>query len=73
MGRIVRMTASEIDKELTQDKIKAMLEKSKKFPIGEDDNPFTPEEWRAKAERPNRGWQTRLREYIENGIAFGLL
>ena len=102
MGKIVRMTAKKIDKELTPDKIKAMLENSKKFPIGEDDNPFTPEEWWAKAEYPNRGrpkkehtkevinvaferkdleylrstgrgWQTRLREYIEKGIAAGLL
>ena len=102
MGRIVRMTAAEIDKELTPEKIKAMLARSKKFPIGEDDNPFTPEEWWAKAEFPNRGrpkkehpkevinvafeqkdleylrstgrgWQTRLRKYVEKGIAAGLL
>ena len=46
------MTASEIDKELTPAKIKAMLAKAK---VSEDDNPFTPEEWWAKAERPNRG------------------
>jgi uncharacterized protein (DUF4415 family) len=52
MGKIVRMTASEIDKELTPAKIKAMLAKAK---VSEDDNPFTPEEWWAKAERPNRG------------------
>ena len=99
MGKIVRMTAREIDKELTPAKIKAMVKKAK---ASEDDNPFTPEEWWAKAEYPNRGrpkkeqtkevinvaferkdleylrstgrgWQTRLREYIENGIAAGLL
>ena len=52
MGKIVRMTASEIDKELTPAKIKAMLAKAK---VSEDDNPYTPEEWWAKAERPNRG------------------
>jgi len=102
MGKIVRMTAKEIDKELTPAKIKAMLAKSKTFPIGENDNPYTPEEWRAKAEFPNRGrpkkeqtkevvnvaferkdleylrstgrgWQTRLREYVEKGISAGLL
>jgi len=54
MGKIVRMTASEIDKDLTPEKIKAMLKNSKKYPIGEDDNPYTPEEWWAKAEFPNR-------------------
>jgi len=99
MGRIVRMTAKEIDAELTPDKIKAMLKKAK---VSEDDNPFAPEEWRAKAEYPNRGrprkeqtkevvniafepkdlaylrstgrgWQTRVREYIEKGIASGQL
>jgi len=102
MGKIVRMKASEIDKELTPAKIRAMLEKAEKHPIDEDDNPFTPEEWWAKAEYPNRGrpkkeqtkevinvafeskdlkylrstgrgWQTRLREYVEKGIAAGLL
>ena len=52
MGKIVRMTASEIDKEFTPAKIKAMLAKAK---ASDDDNPFTPEEWWAKAERPNRG------------------
>ena len=52
MGKIVRMTASEIDKELTPAKIKVMLAKAK---ASEDDNPYTPEEWWAKAERPNRG------------------
>lgn len=102
MGKIVRMKASEIDKILTPDKIEAMLKKSKKYPIGKDDNPYTSEEWWAKAEYPNRGrpkkeqtkkvvnvafevkdleylrstgrgWQTRLREYVEKGIATGLL
>jgi uncharacterized protein (DUF4415 family) len=96
------MTAAEIDKELTSVQIKTMLAKSKKIPIGKDNNPFTPEEWWAKAEHPNRGrpkkeqtkevinvaferkdleylrstgrgWQTRLREYVEKGIATGLL
>jgi len=99
MGRIVRMTASEIDKKYTPAKIKAMVEKAK---VSEDDNPYTAEEWWAKAEYPNRGrpkkeetkevinvaferkdleylrstgrgWQTRLREYVEKGIADGLL
>ena len=55
MGKIVRMTASEIDKELTPAKIKAMLAKTKKYPVSEDEIPYTPEEWWAKAERPNRG------------------
>ena len=36
MGKIIKMTATEIDKELTPDKIDDML---RKFPIGEDDNP----------------------------------
>ena len=102
MGKIVRMTVKEIDKEFTPAKIKAMLAKSKKFPVSEDEIPFTPEEWWARAERPNRGrpkkehtkeviniafeskdleylrstgrgWQTRVREYIEKGITAGLL
>jgi uncharacterized protein (DUF4415 family) len=55
MGKIVRMTASEIDKEFTPAKIKAMLKKAKTYPVSEDEIPFTPEEWWAKAERPNRG------------------
>jgi len=55
MGKIVRMTSTEIDKELTPEKIKTMLKKAKRLPIGEEDNPYTPEEWRSKAERPNRG------------------
>jgi len=99
MGKIVRMTASEIDKELTPAKVRAMVKNAK---VSEDDNPFTPEEWWAKAEYPNRGrpkkeqtkevinvafepkdleylrstgrgWQTRLRQYVEKGIAAGLL
>jgi len=49
------MTANEIDKELTPAKIKAMLIEAKKHPVSEDEIPFTPEEWQAKAERPNRG------------------
>ena len=52
MGRIVRMNAREIDKELTPAKVRTMISKAK---FSEDDNPFTPEEWWAKAERPNRG------------------
>jgi len=52
MGKIVKMTAGEIDKEFTSAKIKAMLAKAK---ASEDNNPFTPEEWWAKAEFPNRG------------------
>jgi uncharacterized protein (DUF4415 family) len=102
MGKIVRMTAKEIDREFTPVKIKTMLEKAKTHPVDEDEIPFTPEEWWAKAERPNRGrpkkerpkevvniafehkdlvylrstgrgWQTRVREYIEHGITSGLL
>ena len=71
MGKIVRMTASEIDKELTPDKIKAMLKNSKKFPIGEDDNPFTPEEWWAKAERPKRGRPKKEQTKEVINVAFG--
>jgi uncharacterized protein (DUF4415 family) len=52
MGKIVRKTAAEIDKEFTPEKIRAMLKKAK---FSEDDNPYTPEEWWAKAERPNLG------------------
>jgi len=52
MGKITKMNAREIDKEFSTAKIKAMLAKAK---ISEDDNPFTPEEWRARAEFPNRG------------------
>jgi uncharacterized protein (DUF4415 family) len=52
MGKIVRITAAEIDKELTPEKVKAMLKKAK---CSKDDNPYTSEEWWAKAERPNRG------------------
>jgi len=52
MGKIVKMTSREIDKEFTSAKIKAMLANAK---ASEDDNPHTPEEWRAKAEFPNRG------------------
>ena len=55
MGKIVRMTAGEIDKELTPEKIKSMLAESKKHPVNEAEILFTPEEWWAKAERPNRG------------------
>jgi uncharacterized protein (DUF4415 family) len=102
MGKTVRMTVKEIDKKLTPAKIKTMLANSRKHPVSEDEIPFTPEEWWAKAERPNRGrpkkehpkevinvafeskdlaylrstgrgWQTRLREYIEKGIASGML
>jgi uncharacterized protein (DUF4415 family) len=46
------MNAGEIDKELTPTKVRTMISKAK---FSEDDNPFTPEEWWAKAERPNRG------------------
>ena len=52
MGKIVRMTSKEIDKEFTPAKIRSMLAKAKP---SEDDNPFTPEEWQAKAKYPNRG------------------
>jgi uncharacterized protein (DUF4415 family) len=46
------MNAREIDKELNPAKVRAMISKAK---FSEDDNPFTSEEWWAKAERPNRG------------------
>jgi len=52
MGKTIKMTAREIDKEFTSAKIKNMLAKAK---ASEDDNPLTPEEWRAKARFPNRG------------------
>ena len=52
MGKIVRVTAQEIDKELTPDEVKAMVINAKG---SSDDNSFTQEEWWAKAERPNRG------------------
>ena len=52
MGKIVRMTAGEIDRELTPAKIKTMVNNAQ---VSEDDNPFTAEEWWATAERPNRG------------------
>ncbi|MCL2270583.1 MAG: BrnA antitoxin family protein [Treponema sp.] len=55
MGKIVKMTATEIDNELTPEKISLMLKKAKRYPIGKNDNPYSPEEWWAKAERPNRG------------------
>ena len=55
MGKIVKMAAKEIDKEFTPAKIRAMLAKSKKLTVSEDEIPFTPEEWWEKAEYPNRG------------------
>jgi uncharacterized protein (DUF4415 family) len=96
------MTAKEIDKEFTPAKIEAMLAKSRKIAVSEDEIPFTPEEWWAEAVFPNRGrprkeqtkevinisfeskdleylrstgrgWQTRVREYVEKGITAGLL
>ena len=52
MARMIRMAAKEIDKEFTPKEIKAMLAKAR---YSEDYNPYTHEEWWAKAERPNRG------------------
>jgi uncharacterized protein (DUF4415 family) len=52
MGKIVRMTAAEIDKIWTPEKIRAMLKKAK---FSKDDNNIPPDEWWAKAERPNLG------------------
>ena len=52
MGKTVTMTAQEIDNELTPNEIAAMVDNAK---VSADDNSFTPEEWWAKAERPNRG------------------
>ena len=66
MGKIVRMTSTEIDKEFTPDKIKAMLKKAK---YSEDDNPYTPEEWWAKAEFPNRPKSSKKAEKQEVNIS----
>ena len=52
MSKAVRITAQEIDTELTPDEVKSMVINAK---VSADDNSFTQEEWWAKAERPNRG------------------
>ena len=52
MGKMIRISSKEIDRELDSNKIKTMLDKAK---VSKDDNPYTVEEWWAKAERPNRG------------------
>ena len=46
------MTAAEIDKIWTPEKIRAMLKKAK---FSKDDNDIPPDEWWTKAERPNLG------------------
>jgi uncharacterized protein (DUF4415 family) len=46
------MTVAEARKLYTPAQVKSMIAKAK---ASKDDNPYTPEEWRAKAEHPNRG------------------
>jgi uncharacterized protein (DUF4415 family) len=52
MGKITSMTIAEAKKLYTPIQVKSMIAKAK---VSKDDNPYTPEEWRAKAEYPNRG------------------
>jgi uncharacterized protein (DUF4415 family) len=46
------MTVAEAKRLYTPAQVKSMIAKAR---VSKDDNPYTPEEWRAKAERPNRG------------------
>ena len=46
------MTITEAKKLYTPAQVKTMIAKAK---ASKDDNPYTPEEWRTKAEYPNRG------------------
>jgi len=46
------MTIAEAKKLYTPEQVKSMIAKAK---ASKDDNPYTPEEWRKKAEHPNRG------------------
>jgi len=52
MRKITSMTVAEAKKLYTPAQTKSMIAKAK---VSKDDNPYTPEEWWAKAERPNRG------------------
>jgi len=52
MRKITSMTVAEAKKLYTPAQVKSMIAKAK---VSKDDNPYTPEEWRAKAEHPNRG------------------
>jgi len=52
MRKITSMTVAEAKRLYTPAQVKSMIAKAK---VSKDDNPYTPEEWRAKAERPNRG------------------
>jgi len=52
MGKTISMTVAEAKRLYTPTQVKTMIAKAK---ISKDDNPYTSEEWRAKAERPNRG------------------
>ena len=52
MGKITSMTIAEAKKQYTPAQVKTMIAKAK---VSKDDNPYTPEEWLAKAEYPNRG------------------
>jgi len=52
MKKITSMTIAEAKKLYTPAQTMAMIAKAK---VSKDDNPYTPEEWKAKAEHPNRG------------------
>jgi len=52
MGKITSMTVAEAKKLYTPAQVKAMIAKAK---ASKDNNPYTSEEWQAKAEHPNRG------------------
>jgi uncharacterized protein (DUF4415 family) len=52
IGKITSMTIAEAKKLYTPAQVKTMIAKAK---VSKDDNPYTPEEWRAKAEYPNSG------------------
>jgi len=52
MTKIISMTIAEAKKLYTPAQVKSMIAKAK---VSKDDNPYTSEEWREKAEHPNRG------------------
>jgi len=52
MGKITSMSVAEAKKLYTITQVKTMIAKAK---TSKDDNPYTSEEWQAKAEYPNRG------------------
>jgi len=52
VGKITSMTVAEAKTLYTTAQVKTMIAKAK---LSKDDNPYSPEEWLAKAERPNRG------------------